>query len=50
MLNDCWSDAFVGEGESNRPIAAIELENWPDRRPHLLALHVGGVTSNTHSE
>jgi hypothetical protein len=28
-------------------IAAVELKDWPDRGPHLLALHVGGVTGNT---
>ena len=47
MLDDRWSDAFVGEGKSNGPIAAIELENRPDRSAHLLALHVSGVTGNT---
>src|SRR4030095_11615921 len=50
MLNNCWSDAFVGEGKSNGTIAAIEFENWPDGRPHLLPLHVSGVTGNAHSE
>src|SRR5262249_39321666 len=50
MLNDCWSDAFVGESKSNRAIAAVEFEDWPYRRTHLLALHVGGVTGNTHSK
>jgi hypothetical protein len=49
MLNDRWSDAFVCEGKVNRPIAAVEFEDGPDRRAHLLALHVGGVTGNTHS-
>ena len=49
MLNDRWSDAFVGQGKSNGSIAAIELKDWPYRRAHLLALHVGGVTGNTHS-
>src|SRR5262249_33473032 len=50
MLNDCWSDAFVGKGKSNRSIAAVELEDRPYRRAHLLALHVGGVTGDTHSQ
>ena len=50
MLNDRWSDAFVGEGKSNRPIAAVEFEDGPDRCAHLLALHISGVTGNTQSE
>jgi hypothetical protein len=50
MLNDRWSDAFVGEGKMNRPIAAVEFEDGPDRCAHLLALHVGGVTRNTQSQ
>src|SRR5437762_3977884 len=50
MFNDRWSDAFVGEGKSNRPIAAIEFQNWPDRSAHLLALHISGVTGNTQSQ
>jgi len=50
MLNDCWSDAFIGEGKSNRTITAIELQDWPDRRAHLLSLHEGGITGNTHSQ
>jgi hypothetical protein len=49
MLNDRWSDAFVGQGKMNRPIAAVEFKDWPHGRAHLLALHVGGVTGNTHS-
>jgi hypothetical protein len=46
MLDDRWSDAFVGQGKSNGPIATIELENRPDRSAHLLALHVSRVTGN----
>jgi hypothetical protein len=49
MLNDRWSDAFVGESELNRPISAIELEDRPDRSAHLLALHVSSITGNTQS-
>ena len=49
MLNDRWSDAFVGQGKMNRPIAAVELEDRPDRSAHLLALHVSGVTRNTQA-
>src|SRR5215468_5528634 len=48
MLNDCRPDAFVSESESDRPIAAVELEDWPDCRAHLLALHVSSVTGDTH--
>jgi hypothetical protein len=36
----------VGLCISNRPIAAIELENRPDRSAHLLALRVSRVTGN----
>ena len=50
MLNDCRTDALVSEGETNRPIAAVEFKYWPHRCAHLLALHVGGVTGNTHSQ
>src|SRR4051812_6029572 len=46
MLDDRWSNAFVGEGKANRPVAVIELQNRPDRSTHLLALHVSGVTGN----
>src|SRR5215211_4432001 len=49
MLNDCWSDAFVSQGKMNRPIATVEFEDRPDRRAHLLTLHVGSVTGNTQS-
>ncbi len=34
----------------NRPIAAVEFEDGPHRCAHLLALHVGGVSSNGHSQ
>ena len=50
MLDDRWSDAFVGEGKMNRPIAAVEFEDGSDRCAHLLALHVSGVTRNTQSQ
>ena len=50
ITNDRRSDAFVGEGELNWPIAAAELEDRPHRRAHLLALHVSGVTGNTQSQ
>ena len=46
MLDDRWSDAFVGQGKLNGPIAAIELEDRPDRTADLLALHVSRVTGN----
>jgi hypothetical protein len=50
MLDDGWSDAFVGEGKMNRPIAAVEFEDWSHNGAHLLALHVGSVTGNTQSQ
>ena len=44
------TDPFVGEGKVNvGRIAAVEIEDWPHRRPHLLALHVGGISGNTQS-
>jgi len=49
MLNDRWSDAFVGESKLNRPIAAVEFEDGPHRCTDLLALHVGGISGNTQS-
>ena len=30
-------------------VAAVEFKDWLYRRAHLLALHVCGVTGNTHS-
>src|SRR5439155_4085582 len=45
------SDPFVSKRKMNvGRIAAVELEDWPNRRAHLLALHVGGVSRNTHSQ
>src|SRR5258705_701329 len=42
------SDSFVSEGKVNvGRIAAVEFKDGPHRGPHLLALHVGGVT-DTH--
>jgi len=49
MLNDGRSDAFVSQGELNRPIAGIEFEDGPDRDAYLLAQHVSGITGNTQS-
>ncbi len=49
MFNDRWSDAFVGQRETNGPVAPIEFEDGPDRSAHLLASHVSGVTGNTQS-
>src|SRR6266536_4919579 len=41
---------FVGQGKVNvGRIAAVEFEDGPHRRTHLLALHVGGVSGNTQS-
>ena len=51
VANDRRTDPFVGEGKVNvGRIAAVEFEDWPHRRAHLLALHVGGVTGNTQSQ
>jgi len=47
VLNDRWTDAFVGKSEANRCITVINFEDGPDRAAHLLALHVSGVTGNT---
>jgi hypothetical protein len=50
MPDNRWSDPFVGEGKVNvGRIAAVEFEDWPYCRAHLLALHVGGVARNTQS-
>src|SRR5262249_62166726 len=44
-------DPFIRKSKVNvGTIAAVELENWPHCRAHLLALHVCSVTGNTHSE
>src|SRR5262249_42448462 len=49
--NNCRADSFISNCEMNvRPVAAIEFEDRPDRRAHLLALHVRGVTANAQSE
>jgi hypothetical protein len=51
MPDNRRSDSFVGHGKVNGgAVAAIELENWPHRRAHLLALHVSGVTGNAKSQ
>ena len=49
MLNDGRFDAFVSQGERNRPVAGIEFEDGPDRGAYLLALHVSGIIGNTQS-
>ena len=47
VANDRRADSFVRQGETNvRRVAAIELQDGPDRRSHLLSLHVGGVPGN----
>src|SRR6266516_3233178 len=47
MPDNRRSDTFVGERKVNvGRIAAVEFEDWPHRRAHLLALHVGSVTRN----
>src|SRR5207247_3031707 len=44
------TDSFVGEGKMNvGRVTAIEFEDRPQRRAHLLAVQVGGVTGNTKS-
>jgi hypothetical protein len=51
MPDNRRSDPFVGEGKVNvGRIAAVEFEDWPHRRAHLLALHVGGVPRNAQSQ
>ena len=48
MPDNRRSDPFVGEGKVNvGRIAAVEFEDRPHRRAHLLALHMSGVTRNT---
>ena len=50
MADDRGSHALVGEAKMNvRLVAGIELKDRPHRRPHLLALHVGGISGNTQS-
>ena len=45
------TDTFVSKRKMNvGRVAAVELEDWPYHRAHLLALHVGGVTGHTDSE
>src|SRR4029453_1240468 len=45
------TDTFVGKRKMNvGRVAAVELEDWPYRCAHLLALHVSGVSSNAHSQ
>ena len=51
MPDNRRSNSLVGEGKVNVwSIAAVEFEDWPHRRAHLLALHVRGVTRNTQGE
>src|SRR5512133_3042342 len=49
MPDNRRSDSFVGEDKVNGRIAAVEFEDGPHRRTHLLALDVGGVSGNTQS-
>jgi hypothetical protein len=49
MFNDRRPDPFVSESKLNRSVAAIEFQDGPDRRAHLLSLPVSGVTGNTQS-
>src|SRR5262249_48704318 len=51
ILYDRRARPLVGESEVNiRRIATIELKNRPNRRAHLLALHVGSVSGNTQRQ
>jgi len=51
VLNVRRTDPLIRQREMNvGRVAAVELKDWPDRRPHLLALHVGGVTGNAKRE
>ena len=50
MPDNRRSDPFVGQGKVNvGRIAAVEFEDGPDRRAHLLALHVSGISGNAQS-
>jgi hypothetical protein len=50
VADDRGSHTLVGEAEMNvRLVAGIEFEDRPHRRPHLLALHVSGVSGDTQS-
>ena len=51
ILDQRRTDTFVSKRKMNvGRVAAVELEDWPYRRTHLLPLHVGGVTGNTESQ
>ena len=51
MANDRRTDPFVRERKMDvGRIAAVELKDWPHRRPHLLPLHVSSVTRNTQGQ
>ena len=51
IFDDGWADSFVSQGKMNvGSIAGLVLEDRPDRRAHLLALHPSGITGNTQSQ
>ena len=51
IFDDGRADSFVGQGKMNvRRIAGLVLENWPNCRAHLLALHPSRITGNTQSQ
>ena len=51
MSDQRRTDTFVSKRKRNvGRIAAVEFEDWPHRRAHLLALHVGCVSGNTQSQ
>ncbi len=50
IFDDGRADSFVSQGKMNvGSIAGLVLENWPNCRAHLLALHAGGISGNTQS-
>ena len=51
MSDQRRTDTFVSKRKMNvGRITAVEFEDWPHRRAHLLALHVGSVSGNTQSQ
>src|SRR5437762_13914627 len=45
------ADSFVRNGKVTvGTVAAVELQDWPYRRTHLLTPHVGGATRNAASQ
>ena len=47
---DRGADSLIRQAQLDRTIATVELENRPDGRAHLLALHVCRIGGNTQSQ